>query len=220
MGEYREGLPTTTGSKNIPREVKVSTLPNGVRVASLSSNDIAVSLGLFVGVGSRNETRSNAGVTHFLKHAAFNSSTTRPGYQFVRELEAAGASFAATAGREHLLFSSEVTPNNVETLVPLIADLINPRLPYHEIAAQQEVLRQETERLEGDTVTSLFELVHRQAYRNKGLGQSLIAGKDTIHHLNEGTVGKFVDANYTAEQSVFVGVGMQLSLWSRQSNTL
>jgi processing peptidase subunit alpha len=208
LGEYRNGVPASNGAKNIPRVAKVTTLANGLKVASLTSSDIGVSLGLFVGVGARNETRSNAGASHFLKYAAFHSSTEKAGYQVVRELEASGATFTATAGREHLAFTSELPPNQVENVVPIISGLLSPKLAYHEVQAQVESVKEDADRLNNDSISSLFELVHRQAYRNKGLGQSVVANEDNIHHINQQALAKFVDANYTFDKSVFVAVGM------------
>lgn len=208
LGEYRADVPASVGPKNIPRIAKVTTLTNGLRVASLTSSDLAASAGLFVGVGTRNETRSNAGATHFLKFAAFGSSTERPGYQVVREFESVGASVQATAGREQLAFSAEFPPNNVDQVVSLIKGLLHPKLAYHEVSAQADIVQEDAERLEADPIASLFELVHRQAYRNRGLGQPLVATKDNLHHINHETLAKFVDAHYGLDQSVFVGVGM------------
>lgn len=165
-------------------------------------------MGLFVGVGSRHETRANAGATHFLKFAAFESSVNTPGYQKIRDLETNGATFTASAGREHLSFTSEVPANHVSSVVPIITELLHPRLPYHEVAASKDVVKDDAHRVEADPVASILELVHRQAYRNKGLGQSLIAREDSIHHINQDTLAKFVDAHYNPEQAVFVGVGM------------
>jgi len=179
-----------------------------LRVATLSSNDVGVSLGLFVGVGSRHETRVNAGSTHFLKFAAFESTQSTPGYQKIRDLETNGATFTATAGREHLSFVSEVPANHVDSVVPLITDLLHPRLPYHEVAASKDVVKHDAHRIESDPVASILELVHRQAYRNKGLGQPSVAREDAIHHINQDTLAKFVDAHYNPEQAVFVGVGL------------
>jgi len=207
LGEYKAGVPASTGPKNITRAAKVTTLANGLKVASLTSTDLGASVGLFVNVGSRNETRANSGVTHFLKYTAFTSTTEKPGYQVTREFEAAGATFTATAGREHLIFSSELPPNKVGEVVPLITGMLRPKFAYHEVAAQAETVREDVERLEHDTVSSLFELVHRQAYRSKGLGQPLVAIKDNIHHINQDTLAKFVTDNYGTNQSVFVGVG-------------
>lgn len=209
LAEYRNGVPASNGAKTTTRAAKVTTLANGLKVASLTSSDIGVSLGLFVGVGARNETRSNTGATHFLKFSAFQSSTEKAGYQVVRELEATSASFNATVAREHLAFTAEIPPSQVDNVVPILSSMLSPRLQFHEIQNQSNSVREDSERLQADPIASLFELVHRQAYRNKGLGQSLIATEDNIHHLNESALAKFVDAHYTPDQSVFVGVGLE-----------
>jgi predicted Zn-dependent peptidase len=137
-------------------------------------------VGLYVTAGTRDETRSSAGINHFLKYAAYGSTTNKPGYQVVHELEAAGATLNASAGREHMLFSSEFPPTSVDTVVPL----------------------------EADPVANVLELVHRQAYRNKGLGQPLNANKNDVHRISRGNIASWVHSNYLPNKSVVVGVGM------------
>jgi predicted Zn-dependent peptidase len=166
-------------------------------------------VGLYVAAGTRDETRSSAGINHFLKWAAFGSTTNRPGYQVVRELEAAGATLNASSGREHLLFSSEFPPNRVDTVVPIISDLLHPKLSYHEVTAQKALVQEDTERLEADTTAHILELVHRQAYRNRGLGQPLNANKHDVHHISRGNVNNWVHKNYVPSKAVIVGVGFE-----------
>lgn len=167
-------------------------------------------MGLYVAAGTRDETRATAGVNHLLKFAAYGSTTTKPGYQVVRELEAAGATLNATAGREHLLFSSEFPPNSVDTVVPIISDLLHPKLSYYEVVAQRALVAEDAQRLEADPVQHVLELVHRQAYRNKGLGQPNTANKNDAHHISRGNVHTWVHDNYVPNKAVVVGVGMYL----------
>jgi processing peptidase subunit alpha len=210
IGEYRYGVPAATGPKHPTRKAKVTTLANGLRVASLTSNDLSRSVGLYVAAGTRDETRSSAGVNHLLKYAAFGSTANKPGYQVIRELEAAGATLNATSGREHLLFSSEFPPTGVDTVVPIISDLLHPKLSYHEVVAQKALVKEDTDRLEDDTVAHVLELVHRQAYRNKGLGQPLNANKNDVHRISRGNISLWVHDHYLPNKAVIVGVGMSL----------
>jgi processing peptidase subunit alpha len=209
IGEYRYGVPAPTGPKHITRQTKVTTLPNGLRVASLTSNDLVRTVGLYVAAGSRDETRSTAGINHVLKYAAFGSTATRPAYQLARELEAAGATLNATSGREHMLFTSEFPPTSVDTVVPIVSDLLHPRLSYHEVHQQKVYVQEDTERLEADPVGHILELLHRQAYRSRGLGQPLTANKHDVHRIARGNVANWVHENYVPNKAVIVGVGFE-----------
>lgn len=183
-----------------------------MRVASLTSNDMGRTVGLYVAAGTRDETRSSAGINHVLKYAAFGSTTTKPGYEVIRELEAAGATLNATSGREHMLFTSEFPPTSVDTVVPILGTLLHPRLSYHEVLQQKTLVQEDVERIESDPVAHVLELLHRQAYRNRGLGQPLTANKHDIHRIARGNVASWVQNNYVPNKSVIVGVGMYLSL--------
>jgi processing peptidase subunit beta len=55
---------------NVP-ETKITTLGNGLRVASEHSDSETVTVGLWIGAGSRFENASNNGVAHFLEHMTF-----------------------------------------------------------------------------------------------------------------------------------------------------
>lgn len=58
---------------NVP-ETRVTTLSNGLRVASEQSDSETATVGLWIGAGSRYETSANNGVAHFLEHMAFKVS--------------------------------------------------------------------------------------------------------------------------------------------------
>lgn len=209
IGEYRFGVPAATGPKHTTRKAKVTTLSNGIRVASMTSNDLGKSVGLYVVAGARDETRSTAGISHVLKYIAFGSTTSKQSYEVVRELEAAGATLNATAGREHMLFSSEFPPTGVDTVVPILSDILHPKLSYHEVLAQKAFVQEDTERMESDHVAQVLELVHRAAYRNRGLGQSITANKHDVHRISRGNIASWVREHYVPNKSVVVGVGFE-----------
>lgn len=64
--------------------VQITTLPNNVRVATEASPGHFAGVGLFVDAGSRYETPSNSGVSHFLDRMAFKVWSLIGVYVFVR----------------------------------------------------------------------------------------------------------------------------------------
>lgn len=58
---------------NVP-ETKVTTLENGMRVATEDNGSQTATVGLWIDAGSRWETASNNGVAHFVEHMLFKVS--------------------------------------------------------------------------------------------------------------------------------------------------
>jgi len=207
LGEFYEGVPDQQGLNPLPRTAEVTTLPNGLRVASLSSNFPGVSLGLFVNAGSRHETREAAGAAHYLKYMAFRSTKKRFGIQVVRDLEVLGANLSSSVSREHLLFSTEVLPHDVTNTIHQLSELLEPKLVHYEVHRTRAHVQEDAERLISCPITSLLETVHREAYRSKGLGHSIIAPNYNLSQIDSTILQNFVKSHYTPSQAVFVAVG-------------
>ena len=73
------------------RDVRITRLENGLRVASDSRPDVAsVALGVYVGVGARHEPAELNGIAHMLEHMAFKGTERRSAYDIAREIEDVG----------------------------------------------------------------------------------------------------------------------------------
>ena len=67
----RRGVHTHDLAKNGDPLVKMTTLPNKIRVATERTPGHFAALGLYVDAGSRYETPATSGVSHFLDRMAF-----------------------------------------------------------------------------------------------------------------------------------------------------
>jgi len=210
--DYSKGnLPASTW-KGItgPRKAQVTTLSNGLRVASITSDiNTAASLGLMVNVGSRHENKETSGSTHFLKHLAFSSSKDKFGLEVIHEFEDSGSTLTTTSGRENLLFASDVLHDNIPRILSVLGGILQPRLPYHEVARTQPLVSAEGARASECNVTILFDLLHREAYRCRGLGQSPIAPAHRIQEIDHQAMKKFVESAYNGGNAVVIGVGVE-----------
>lgn len=61
---------------NVP-ETRVTTINNGMRIATEDSGLATATVGIWIDAGSRYETPKNNGVAHFLEHMAFKGTTKR-----------------------------------------------------------------------------------------------------------------------------------------------
>ena len=91
-----------------PEALKVSTLKNGVIVASIENHGPVTSLGVVVKAGSRNESYENSGISHMLRVSAGLATKNNTAFGITRNLQQAGAGLVCTQGREHTLYSVQV----------------------------------------------------------------------------------------------------------------
>ena len=89
-------------------DLKVSTLPNGLTVASLENHSPVTTVGVVIKAGSRNEGYDNAGVSHALRIAAGMATKKNTAFGLCRNLQQVGGSMSCTQGREHTLYAVQV----------------------------------------------------------------------------------------------------------------
>jgi hypothetical protein len=102
----------------------VSTLPNGMRVASESNGGETATVGVWIETGSRYESDSNNGVAHFLEHMAFKGTGKRSQLQLETEVENMGAHLNAYTSREQTVYYAKVLKGDVPKAVEMLSDIL------------------------------------------------------------------------------------------------
>jgi len=196
------------GESQEPQSVQVTTLDNGVKVASVETYSPVSRVGVFLDAGSRCETQDNLGVTHFLRSAAFSSTKDRTAFRIARELEQCGASLEATSTRDHLIFSADCKRDSVQHVVEALGSVTaNPIYNPWEIEEAAERVKLDLAVAATQPQVAVLEDMHRAAYR-KNLGNSIYClphrvGKITNNHLLE-----FSQQNFVGNGVALVGVGV------------
>ncbi len=81
--------------------ILLRTLPNGVRLLAVPMPHVqSVSVGVFLRVGSRDETPATNGIGHVLEHMAFKGTTTRSVQAINLDAERLGADVNAFTGKD------------------------------------------------------------------------------------------------------------------------
>ena len=102
-----------------------TTLPGGLRVVTEYIPSVrSASVGVWVGVGSRDEGPSVAGAAHFLEHLLFKSTPTRSAVDIAQAVDAVGGELNAFTAREHTCYYAHVLDTDLELAVDLVADVV------------------------------------------------------------------------------------------------
>src|SRR3954465_9590632 len=114
-------LDSATGGGVISRTV----LPGGLRIVTEAMPGVrSASVGIWVPVGSRDETPALAGTSHFLEHLLFKGTGRRSALDIPSEMDAAGGGFNAFTEKEHTCFYATVLARDLPLAIDIVADVV------------------------------------------------------------------------------------------------
>src|SRR5213080_558871 len=105
--------------------VRRTVLPNGLRILTESIPAMrSVSVGVWVGIGSRDETPALSGVSHFLEHLLFKGTERRSALDISAQIEAVGGETNAFTSKEYTCYYARVLDADLPLVVDVLGDLI------------------------------------------------------------------------------------------------
>ena len=125
--------------------IETSHLANGLTLASVGmSSSHSISLGVWVGVGARDEQVNEIGIAHFLEHMAFKGTKSRSALSIAKDIEDVGGFINAHTAREETAYYINLLPEHLEMGFDILSDiLLNSTLPAEEIERERGVIIQE-----------------------------------------------------------------------------
>ncbi|KAK9060476.1 hypothetical protein SSX86_021180 [Deinandra increscens subsp. villosa] len=192
-----------------PGKTKITTLSNGIKIASEASSNPGTSIGLYVKSGSVYETPASLGVTRLLEHMAFKSTTNRSHLRLVREVEAIGGDVTACASRDQMGYTCEALKTYVPQMVELLVDSVrNQAFLDWEVKEQIEKAKAEIAQHANNPEALLLEAVHSVGYSGP-LANPLLASQGSLNRINSTLLEDFVAANYIAPRMVLAASGVE-----------
>ncbi|XP_020691123.1 mitochondrial-processing peptidase subunit alpha [Dendrobium catenatum] len=192
-----------------PGKTKITTLPNGFKIASETSPSPAASVGLYVDCGSVYESPNSFGVTHLLERLAFKSTTNRSHLRIVREVEAIGGNVSASASREQMGYTYDALKTFMPEMVEVLIDSVrNPVFLEWEVNEQVKRVKSEIAEASNNPQGLLLEAIHSAGYSG-ALAIPLLASESSLNYLNSSALEQFVAENYTAPRMVLAASGVE-----------
>jgi predicted Zn-dependent peptidase len=122
-----------------------SVLSNGLRVVTEEHPHFhSAAVGIWLNVGSRDETGAENGLTHFLEHMAFKGTPRRSVLDIAREIDQLGGMCNAFTGKEQTCFHGRVLGEHLPRLVDLLGDLVlRSHLAAEDLERERQVILEE-----------------------------------------------------------------------------
>lgn len=189
--------------------IEFSTLPCGIRVVTDPMPTVeTVSLGIWVGAGSRHETETNNGVAHFLEHMAFKGTKKRSALKIAEEIEAVGGYLNAYTSKEVTAYYARVLKNDTPLALDILADIFqNSIFDPTELDREREVILQEIGQCHDTPDDVIHDHFQEISYPNQSLGRPILGPSRLIKTMSRETLIDFMKDHYDPAQVVLVASG-------------
>jgi predicted Zn-dependent peptidase len=184
-------------------------LANGLTVVSHAMPEVeTVSLGVWVGAGSRSEGDGEHGVAHFLEHMAFKGTKSRSARDIAEQIEAVGGDLNAATSVESTAYYARVMRGDLPLALDILSDiLLNPRFAGEEIARERDVILQEIAASMDSPDDIAFDLSQEAAYPDQALGRPILGTVDSVSSFRRPHFASYLASHYRAPNMVLAAAG-------------
>ncbi|KAG8435934.1 hypothetical protein GDO86_007146 [Hymenochirus boettgeri] len=193
--------------QNIP-DTQLTTLDNGLRVASEESGQATCTVGVWIGAGSRYENENNNGSAYFLEHMAFKGTKKRPQGALEQEVESLGAHLNTYTTREQTAIYIKAQSKDLPKAVEILADVVqNCSLEDSQIEKERQVILREMQEIDNNLEEVVFDYLHATAYQGTSLGRTVIGPSMNAKKLTRADLVDYVNSHYKAPRMVLAAAG-------------
>ena len=184
-------------------------LPGGLRVVSEQVPGVrSVSLGIWIGIGSRDETEVQAGAAHFLEHLLFKGTRRRTAAGIAEAFDAVGGDLNAFTAKEHTCYYAHVLDEDLPLAVDVLADVVTDALlEPADVELERGVVLEEIAMRDDDPEDLVGELFDEALFGGHPLGRPVIGSEESIRTMARDTLHTFWRSRYTTPRMVVAAAG-------------
>ncbi|MEV4646938.1 pitrilysin family protein [Saccharopolyspora sp. NPDC049357] len=190
-------------------EVRRTVLPGGLRVVTEPVPGVrSASVGIWVGVGSRDETRAQAGAAHYLEHLLFKGTAKRTAVGIAQEIDAVGGELNAFTSKEHTCYYAHVLDEDLPLAIDMLCDVVFDAVnDASDVDVERSVVLEEIAMRDDDPEDLLHELFSTAVLGDSPLGRSVLGTEESISDMTRNRVHGFYRRSYQMPKMVVAVAG-------------
>ena len=194
---------------NVISTVRRTVLPGGLRVVTESMPGVrSATVGVWVGVGSRDEAPTLSGASHFLEHLLFKGTPSRTAMDISVELDAVGGEFNAFTAKEYTCFHAHVLDEDLPLAVDVLGDMVTSSvITTADVEAEREVILDEIAMHDDDPDDVVNNLYAEKAWGSTSLGRPIAGTVESIRSLTRTQITRYYRSRYRPENMVVAVAG-------------
>ncbi|HTM69081.1 MAG TPA: pitrilysin family protein [Candidatus Binatia bacterium] len=185
-------------------------LANGTRVVLVPHHDTAaVTLLALYEVGSRYETASLSGASHFIEHMMFKGTARRPNTMAIsRDLDAVGADYNAFTGKDLTGYYIRLQTEKLGLAVDMLEDML-----YHsafkpkDFDSERKVIHEELRMYDDNPAMVVEERMEEELYKGSSLGWRVGGTVKSMDGIARDGLVAYRDRHYVPAKTVLALAG-------------
>ncbi len=188
-------------------EHELTTLPGGERVVTERIDGVrSVALGLWIGTGSRDETPSRAGVSHFIEHLLFKGSSRYTAQEIAELFDTMGGELNAATSRETTVVYTRIPDDHLEQALDAVVDMVfSPA--FNDVDSEREVVLEEIAMVDDNPQDLVHDLAGEVVFGSHPLGRPVIGRADVIASVGRRALRSYHGGAYVGENVVLAAAG-------------
>ncbi len=191
------------------RDIETTKLPNGVRIITEVMPHVrSISVGIWIGSGSRRETAEQNGISHFIEHMLFKGTTSRSAEDIARSVDSIGGNLDAFTAKELVCFNTKVLDQHLPMAFDVIADLVlHPLFRDEDIDKEKGVILEELKMEEDSPDYLVHEIFSSNFWKDHPLGKPILGTRETVKRFDRQMIGDFYKAVYAPDNVLITAAG-------------
>lgn len=189
--------------------VRRTTLPGGLRIVTETLPSVrSATFGIWANVGSRDETPSLNGATHYLEHLLFKGTRKRSALDISAAIDAVGGEMNAFTAKEYTCYYARVLDTDLPLAIDVVCDMLTGSLiDAADVDAERGVILEEIAMTEDDPGDCVHDLFAHTMLGDTPLGRPVLGTVDTINALTREQIARFYKKHYDPTRLVVAAAG-------------
>jgi predicted Zn-dependent peptidase len=189
--------------------VRRTVLPSGLRIVTEEVPSVrSAAIGIWVNVGSRDETPAVAGASHFLEHLLFKGTTRRNALEISSTIESVGGEMNAFTSKEYTCFYARVIDTDLPMAIDVVSDLITSSIVSAlDVDAERKVVLEEIAMRDDDPSDLVHDLYAETYYGDTQLGRPILGTIKSINDMTRSSVFNYYKKKYLPQDLVVAVAG-------------
>ena len=191
------------------RDIERTVLPNGVRVVTERMPHVrSISVGVWIGTGSREETLKETGISHFIEHMLFKGTKNRSAEQIARSVDSIGGGLDAFTSKELVSYNVKVLDEHLPHAFGIVSDLVrNPLFEKGDIEKEKGVILEELKMDVDNPEYLIHEIFASNFWKGHSLGRPILGTRQTIRSFDRDSVERYYRRYYTPKNILITAAG-------------
>ena len=189
--------------------VRRSVLPSGLRIVTEEVASVrSAAIGIWVNVGSRDESPAVAGASHFLEHLLFKGTKRRTALEISASIESVGGEMNAFTSKEYTCFYARVIDTDLPMAIDVISDLITSSVvSVLDVDAERKVVLEEIAMRDDDPSDLIHDLFAETYFGDTQMGRPILGTIDSINNISRASVFNYYKKRYLPQDLVVAVAG-------------